>query len=309
MEPLMELRHLSTFRVVAMNGSFTRAALALGYAQSSVTAHIQALEAELGVPLFDRLGKQIVLTAAGRRCPTYATQLLDLAEEARTTATAGDEPTGMLTISAPETLCTYRLPVLLRLFRDRFPRVRLVFRPARPANLRRYVREGEIDIAFTLDEPLQAPNLRVEPLVPEPVVLVAPPDHALAPRSSVRPADLIGESMLLTEAGCAYRDLFERALAAAGVAPRDTMEFGSVEAIKQCVIAGMGLAVLPAVAVARELTLGQLVALRWAESPLEVVTQMVWHAERWQSPALRAFLELARETLATMGAEHCAEIT
>src|SRR5262245_61208011 len=107
----MELRQLSTFRVVATNGSFTRAALALGYAQSRLNAHIQALEADLGVPLFGRLGKQTVLTAAGRRFLTYATQLLELAEEARTTATAGDEPTGMLTISAPETLCTYRLPV------------------------------------------------------------------------------------------------------------------------------------------------------------------------------------------------------
>src|SRR5262249_58798870 len=90
----------------------------------------------------------------------------------------------------------------------------------------------------------------------------------------------------------------ERALAAAGAAPRDSVEFSSVEAIKQCVAAGMGLAVLPVVAVERELAQGQLAVLRWAGPSLEVVTQMVWHARRWQSPALRAFLQLARELLA-----------
>src|SRR5262245_45919740 len=130
----MELRHLSTFRVVATTRSFTRAATTLGYAQSSVTAHIQALEAELGAPLFDRLGRQIALTEAGERFLVYARQLLELAEEARVAVNNNNEPRGTVTISAPETLCTYRLPTLLRVFRDRCPQAQVAFRPCRPAN-------------------------------------------------------------------------------------------------------------------------------------------------------------------------------
>ena len=117
----MEHRQLRTFRAVARELSFTRAAEELGYVQSSVTAQVKALEAELGVPLFDRLGRRVVLTDAGRALQGYAGMILDLHEEARA-AVAGEHdgaPTGSLTVSAPETLCTYRLPRLLRRFGER----------------------------------------------------------------------------------------------------------------------------------------------------------------------------------------------
>jgi DNA-binding transcriptional LysR family regulator len=113
----------------------------------------------------------------------------------------------------------------------------------------------------------------------------------------VAPRDLSGETVLLPEApesGCAYRGQFERHLAEAGVVPPEKMEFQSIEAVKQCVAAGMGVSVLPSVAVDAELEGGKLAPLRW-EEPFEVRTQMVWHGERWKSPALRAFLEAARE--------------
>jgi DNA-binding transcriptional LysR family regulator len=79
-----------------------------------------------------------------------------------------------------------------------------------------------------------------------------------------------------------------------GVVPPETMEFQSIEAIKQCVAVGMGVSVLPSVAVGSELKAGTLAALRWGET-FEVLTQMSWHEARWKSPALRAFLEAARE--------------
>jgi DNA-binding transcriptional LysR family regulator len=294
----LDLRHLVTFRAVVSARSFTRAAQSLGYAQSSVTAHIQALEAALGVALFDRAGKQVALTDAGQRLLVYSRQLLQLAEEATAAVSEGDHPSSTVTISAPETLCTYRLPVLLQAFRERFPQARVIFRPSRADLLCRRVREGEIDVAFVLEQPFQSSDLEVEALLREPVRLVSRPDHRLAGRRSVSPAEVANEAVLLTEAGCAYRVLFERALADAGAAPRDSVEFSSVEAIKQCVAAGMGLAVLPGVAIERELAHGRLAALRWAGPSLEVVTQMVWHTRRWQSPELRAFLQLARNLLA-----------
>lgn len=295
----MDLRQLTTFRMVATTLSFTRAAAALNYVQSSVTAQIQALEEELGVPLFDRLGKRVALTDAGKRLLWYAEKLLALADEARAAVTGATEIVGTLTISAPETLCTYRLPALLRQMRERYPGVRLLFRPLPAIELRRSVVEGVIDVAFLLDVPFQAGGLAVEPLIYEPLVLIAPPAHRLARASAVRPADLEGEPVLLTEAGCAYRGLFERALSQAGIYPSSTLEFGSVEAIKQCVIAGMGLSVLPAVVVAADIAQGRLVALNWTEPGFGVLTQMAWHRDKWQSPALSSFLALSRELLST----------
>lgn len=293
----MDIRQLVTFRMLARTLSFTRTATALNYVQSTVTAQIQALEAEMDVQLFDRLGKRVALTDAGQRLLDYAERILALAEEARQAVARHDEPAGTLTISAPESLCIYRLPAILSQFRAAYPQVRLLFRPISFADMRRHVSENQLDMAFVLDEPLRSTELAVEPLIEEPVLLIAPPDHPLAVRSSVLAAHLEGEAVVLTEAGCTYRTLFERALSAAGVYPTDLLEFSSVEAIKQCVMAGMGIGVLPAFVVSRELEQGRVVALNWDSGAAKIVTQMVWHRDKWLSPALCAFLQLAREML------------
>jgi DNA-binding transcriptional LysR family regulator len=303
-EPV-ELRQVETFRAVAEELSFSRAAHRLGYVQSSVSAQVAALEKDLGAPLFDRLGRKIALTDAGRVMLRYSSRLLDLTEEAReAVADAGvgsGEVTGTLTVSAPETLLTYRLPRLLALFHERHPKVRLSVRPSAVGRLvgsmRRSVEEGGVNVAFVLDGPVEVSGLSVEPLLEESVSVIVPAAHALASSTMAASGDLSGETVLLPEApesGCAYRGQFERQLGAASVVPAEKMEFQSIEAVKQCVAAGMGVSVMPSVAVSAELEDGKLAALRWQE-PFEVLTQMVWHEERWQSPALRAFLETARE--------------
>lgn len=307
----MDLRQLTTFRMVARTLSFTRTAAALNYVQSSVTAQIQALEEELGVLLFHRLGKRITLTDAGERLLDYATRILALADEARATVAGTSEPEGSLTVSAPESLLTYRLPEVMRAFRARYPLVRLLVRPYAYVDQRRGVSEGALDVAFEMEEALPSTSLVVEPLLSESLVIIAPPNHPLTASRAVVPADLEGEALLLTDVGCSYRNLFERRLAAAGVQPTTVLEFTSVEAIKQCVMVGMGLAILPEVAVASEIAEGRLAALKWATDDLRVMTQMIWHKEKWVSPALSAFLMVTREMLtgATLSAEGTTQAT
>ncbi len=292
----MELRHLRTFRAVAKSLSFTRAAARLGYAQSSVTDQIRVLERDLGVPLFDRTGRRVVLTEAGRRLLPYAERMLLLAEEAQDAVVGDDEPRGVLTFSAPESICAYRLPPLLRSFRARHPDARLIFRPMPSSEMRRGVDDGDLDVAFVLDEPFREAHLGVEPLTDELLVMLAGRDHALVGAAVVEPADLEGEPVLLTEEGCSYRNLFLRSLDAEGVRP-PVLEFGSVEAIKQCVMAGMGVAVLPEVTVGRELSEGRLASLSWWRDGVGLYTHLVWHRERWQPPTASAFLKAARDLL------------
>jgi DNA-binding transcriptional LysR family regulator len=293
----MELHQLETFRTVAKTLSFTRAAAGLNYAQSTVSAQIQALEEELGVTLFDRLGRRVNLTAAGVLLLEYAERLLSLAAEAQTRVSGQDGLTGSLTISAPETLCTYRLPEVLRRFRSRFPHVQLIIGYSNPAELLDQLGKGLVDIGFLIGEPLRRANLVVEALVEEPLLVVAQPEHRLARLPLVEPEELARETLLLTEAGCAYRLLFERVLASAGVQPVSRLEFHSVGAIKQSAIAGLGLAVLPEVTVAAEIAWGQLVRLNLAGPEMTVVTQVYWHKDKWLSPTLSALLELVREVV------------
>jgi DNA-binding transcriptional LysR family regulator len=215
--------------------------------------------------------------------------------EARTAIAESEAQSGTLTLSAPETLCTYRLPPLLRRFRDIFPGVNVHLRSDMVATLSHSLNEGVAEIALIMAEPLLLTRCHVEALAEEPLLLLTYPGHPLAGRAAVSFCDLQDEPLLLTEAGCGYRRVFEQAAASAGVRFANPMEFHSVEAIKQCVIAGLGLTLLPAFAVAGELAQGRLVSLPLSDHDLSISIQMVWHREKWLSPALATFLALVRE--------------
>src|SRR5262249_4296806 len=148
------------------------------------------------------------------------------------------EPAGTMTIGAPETVLTYRLPRVLQRFRERFPRVRLLFRPTANAELQRAIGDGSLDVGFGLGEPQRPNGLGVEHLYDEPLAVVVPPEHPLARATAVLPADVQRETLLLTRPGCGYRALFTATLTSAGIQAAGSLDFGSVEAIKQCVAAG-----------------------------------------------------------------------
>lgn len=294
----MELRQLETFRLVARTRSFTKAAALANCTQSTVSAQIKILEGSLGVRLFDRLGREVSLTVAGRELSRYAEKLLALADETREAVAGHGEPAGTLTISAPESLCTYRLPGILNQFRGRHPGVEvLISQGYGGTRLGEALRQGEVDLGFLLSPPHEAIGLRVEPLVREEMVIIARPGHPLAGRRAVSLQDLREETFIFTEPACSYRAPFEQALRAAQVHPKNTVEFHSVEAIKQCVMSGVGVARLPRIAVRRELAGKELVELRWKSTHPEIVTQMIWHKDKWLSPAMAAFMDMVRTAL------------
>jgi DNA-binding transcriptional LysR family regulator len=169
---------------------------------------------------------------------------------------------------------------------------------------RRAVAEGVVDLAFVLDRRLERPGFGSEVLLTEPINVVAPAAHRLASSRAVRPRDLRDESILLPEApesGCEYRAQFEHQLTAASVGVDGALEFASIETVKQCVVAGMGVSVLPAVAVQADLETGRLAKLAW-RAPFEVYTQVIWNERRSLSPAHAAFIATAREVLGASGA-------
>ncbi|MCM3118514.1 LysR family transcriptional regulator [Neobacillus sp. MER 74] len=293
----MELKQLMIFQTAAQELNFTRTAEILCFAQSSITAQIKSLEDELGVPLFERLGKRVILSQAGHRFKLYADKILGVAEEAKMIIGENVEPSGTLTICASETQCTYRLPSLLRQFQNSFPKVQLVFRPGiSEADFGGLLAKGALDAVLISMTPIVADNLIVEPLVAEPIVIVSHPDHFLAQKQKVTALDLNGQPLLVTEE-CDYRRLFEDSLTEAGVQPLSKLELGDVEAIKKCVMAGIGIAALPKIAVETEVAQGRLAELKWVGSDFPIVTQLVWHKDKWMSPALSAFLEVTRENI------------
>jgi DNA-binding transcriptional LysR family regulator len=295
----MEIRQLRTFKAISALLSFQRAAARLNYAQSSISAQIQALEEELGVKLFDRLGRGIRLTEAGERLVPYAEKILDLADESGVEISGTKEIRGTLTIRIPESLGIYRLPHIIENYVSQYPKVRLHFTTCAHETLQKDLRKGITDLAFLLTESIEAADLEMEVLGFESIVMVAAPEHPLSRKKTIRTRDLEGETILLSKVDCSYRRTFERLLDGAGIGPGNMHAFHSVETLKQCVINGMGITILPAVAVEKDLAGGSLVRLNWEEKGFEVALLMIWYRERWRSPALEAFMEMTRELLKT----------
>ncbi len=295
----MEVRQLQIFRVLAEELSFTRTAEKVHTVQSNVTAQIRALEDELGVPLFDRLGRRVALTDAGRRFLPFTEKALAAMEQGQRAIDTGAEPSGPLRIGSPESVLTYRLPPVLHVFRRQFPHVELIFVPNMSVPFATALEEGKLDIAITAADAVPSANIKSIRLRTEKVLLLANPGHPLASQPSVKPADLNGQSLLLTESGCSYREKLERVLALGNIRPGNTTEFASVEAIRECIALGMGIGLLPAIVVARELRQRHLKALNWAGPDLDISTRIIWHKDKWVSPAMDAFSKLVQSKLAT----------
>lgn len=293
----MDQKLLKTFMIAAETLNFTKTAAILNFAQSSVTAQIKALERELEMPLFERLGKRLILTGAGREFKGYAEKMMMLSEEAKLAVGGGSGLSGTIVIGAQESQCTYRLPPILKDFKQQHPNIRLTFKPANSDELaRKHLMEGVLDLAFIMDVPKPEDALNIESLIKEEVLLVCAPDHPLAEKSKVYLSDIGKETLLLTENGCSYRTLLENAFRTENVYPNHTIEFASIEAIKQCVMAGLGIAALPAMAVNRDLKMGRFVNLNWENGGPAIFTHLAWHKDKWMTEPIKDFIELTRRT-------------
>jgi len=288
----MEVRQLQIFRALAEELNFTRTAEKVHTVQSNVTAQIRALEEELGAPLFDRLGRRVTLTDAGRRFLPFVDKALAAMEQGQSAIRAGAEPSGPLRVGSPESIVTYRLPPVLRAFRQRFPHVELSFRPDLNDGLVRELESGKLDIAICMNDAVPNPALLSVPLWSERILLIGHASLPVVRKASVKPVDLAGQMLLLTEAGCGYRNKLDRVLTLQNVRPGNITEFSSVEALKQCVTAGIGVGLLPAIVVARELRQRQFKVLRWTGPSLDIGCHIVWHKDKWISPAMAAFRDL-----------------
>jgi DNA-binding transcriptional LysR family regulator len=293
----MELRQLEIFRALAQELHFTKAAARVHCVQSNVTTQIRALESELGTRLFDRLAKRVVLTDAGRRFLPYAERVLATVDEGRAAVGENATPSGPLRIGTPESVLTYRLPRILGRFRKLYPKVELSFRPYVDVGLVHMIESGDLDLAVWMEDTVQHDRLKAIRLRNEKLVFIAAPGHPLAGKKRVTPHDLGGQTLLLTEAGCSYRTKLDKLLSVMSIRPESVTEFSSVEAIKECVSLGMGLGLLPEIVVDRELTRKQLVSLFWTGAEMGIATHVVWHKDKWISPALGAFISLLEQML------------
>lgn len=293
----MEIRQLRSFCTIADTANFTRSAEILGYAQSSITTQIKLLEQELATKLFERKGKHVTLTDDGKCFLTFARQILQLSRDAKEAISGLSLPNRSITIGAPECLCATRLPALLQAYRKRNPQIKVVLKTGVCDNIRNWLKNHLIDVAFFLQQATPHSEFITQKLHIEPMVVASGAGHPLIEKGTVTPADLHGETLIVIERSYGYSIIWENMLAKAGVHPETVLELSSITAMKQCAIYGLGIALLPRVAIAQELATGELVDLHWVGDDFSIAAQVAYHKNKWLSPPLASFLSLTKELL------------
>jgi DNA-binding transcriptional LysR family regulator len=241
----MDLRHLRTFDAIVKAGSFVGAAEKLGYSQSTITVQVQALERELGMPMFARDAKRPTLTEAGRVFSDHVERMLESVELMRQSMDdlrSGDA--GLVRIAAIDTAASRLAPVFTNFMRHR-PRARIVLESGGTTSVAKLVAAGSVDIGLSSDPPTRL-GLIFEPLYVEEQSVLLPANHELASRAKIRAKDVVGVRVLLTDSTCHFREMTESGFMSRGLHLEPCMEIGNFAALRHAVQNGLGIAIMPA---------------------------------------------------------------
>lgn len=292
MNHAVTFRQLQVFVAVAREGTVVAAARYLSLSQSAASQALGDLERQLGVGLFERLGRKLRLNGMGRHLLPRAERLLDGMADF---VAAAEEPDGRLrgtlNVSASATVGTYLLPTLAGRFSEAHQGVDLRLRLRNTGEVINDLLRFDADIGL-IEGMCHEPRLQSEAWSEDRLVIIAAPSHPLAQQQSrqqrLSDADLAAAEWILRETGSGTREVFEAAALHHVKRLSIRMELSQHEAIKQAVMAGFGLGCLSHLSVAGELERGELVALESGLS-LSRSFSLVWHPERYRSPLWQAF--------------------
>jgi len=290
----MDFYQLRSFCEIARQGSFTRAADKLFLTQPALSLQVRALEAELGEALFERAPNRLRLTVAGELLYGHAQVVLARLEVARGEISALQERLrGRLVLATSDTNCTYVLPGVLQDFRAAHPQVEIEIRNKMSPEVARLVLDHEVDLGLaTL--PVKHRDLVTEELFTRQEVAICPPGHPLAEKKRTTLKQVVAHPLLALEQGSTSRRILEEVCRQEEVELRTAMDLGSIEVLKRFVEIGMGVALVPQVAVAGEVEAGRLRAVEVRGLPRRAVG-LVEHRGRRRSPAAAAFVGLLKE--------------
>ena len=225
----MEIRQLITFITAAQMSSFSKAAEALGYTQSAVTIQIKNLEEELDTKLFDRMGKQVSLTARGRQFLAHAHNIANEISQAKTALAGEGELKGSITIGTNESLCFTKLPAILTYFRQHHPKMNICIVFDSPEQLLEMMEHNQVDLVYFLDEPWYNNSWQKEMEEKEPVVFVCASRCRFAGKTGLKIEDFLDQPFFLTEKNANYRRALDRYLASRNIELTPFVEISDTE--------------------------------------------------------------------------------
>ncbi len=288
----MTLRHIKIFTAVFRCSSVTKAAAELHLAQPSVSLAVKELEEYYGVRLFERIGRSISPTEAGKEFYGYALHIVSLFDEMEKKIRNWDT-VGSLRIGASITIGTRILPVLLKEFRKEYPELRTEAFVGRSQAIEQRILDNAADIGLIENQPGN-PDLCAIPFMQDELCAVVPPDHPLAGRKKAAALEELAQyPFLMREKGSAGREILDACFEVSQLSVRPVLESSSTQAIVSSVAEGLGVAVLPYLLVRKDIAEGTVSQVPLVH-PLRRSLNIIYHKSKYVTDNMKAFMELCR---------------
>lgn len=291
----MNFHQLHIFNVVAKHRSYSKAAAELYLSQPTVSVHLQKLEQELGMELFEQLGRNIYLTDAGRMLFIYTQKIFALAEEAeRALEELQGLHKGRIRLGAGTTPGIYYLPHLLGQFKNDYPGIELILDVANSSEIEKKILANHLDLAVIGERPSEG-DLIAEPFRTDHLVMILSPSHPLLKQDNITLEDLARQRFIMREPGSGTRKAIEDAFAREGIHLRVAMEYGSTDGIKHAVAANLGISIVSELAVKLCEQTGLVVVREIPEIEIKRDFSLVYHKDKHLPPLVQTFIKATKD--------------
>lgn len=294
----MDIKYLQTFKTILEAGSFQKAAFQLNYTQSTVTFHIQQLEQELSLRLFEKVGRKMVLTQAGQDLLPHIETILQETEQMQTYGKNASELNGTLRIGMPDSLLCYQMQPLLNAFKKKAPRVQLIIQSLHCYAIREKVIHGGIDMGIHCNIGGYPQSVIEEELTAYHAILVASPSADLKQLDFVTPHQQKSINLINSDPHSLHQKRLQQYLKEKDITVNHSIEMWSLEAAKISVMSDLGIAYLPDFTISKELQEGTLIPVPIDLDTVPVPVVCTYHKNKWISPAMELFKDLLHQGLA-----------
>lgn len=292
----MELKYLPTLKAILQTGSFYGAARKLNYAQSTITFQMQQLEQELGIKLFEKIGRKMVLTQAGEEIMPYVDAILENVEQLESYGKTIAEMKGSLRVLVAETLLTYQMQPVLAEFHKQAPQVHLSLQAMNCYKITDEIVNGNADIGIHYNVGgYSNSSIVAERLQEYRTVLVGHPSLSEEERDFITRGQRKSICLLVSDTDGVYQRRIDHYLEERDIRLSGIMEVGSTETIKRCLLSNLGVAYLPHHVVESELANGTLLEISTEVEKQTVTSLCVYHKNKWITPAMELFICILKE--------------
>lgn len=293
----MNTKYLLTLKAILETGSFQKAADSLNYTQSTVTFQMKQLEEELSIKLFEKIGRKMVLTQAGKDILPCFESILQAEEQIGNYGKKLSELTGTLRLAIPDSILIYNLQPFIRAFSQKAPRVQLVINSIPSGEINRSIVDGTADLGVNCEKDHYPDTVVHKKLGTYQAMLVASPEADSRLLDFVTPHQRKPVSLICNEPEGYYQMDMDRYLEAQDIRLEPYMKLQSIEAVKRCVMSNLGLAVVPTYSVEEELKNGSLIPVKTELDEKLYHSVYVYHKNKWLSPQMELALKLLKQTV------------